>query len=229
MAENEISTISQEKGWGKFLTLDDQPLNLITGKQLQGKYIYKDEEKGSYYQGGIFNGQFHGTGTMYFKNGSKFTGHWIHGVCQMDDNTPGIEFSDGLKYDDSATWDYCNGTTDRKFYLERCHGLKPAGRENEIDTELKFKGEAHPIPDNAYDTGDGYYVPERRTVHTYEGENLRVADDDEHYWIIKYCRKGWDDFVGIESTWRMNNEIERKDYESALPRVSGSTTATGRS
>lgn len=34
-------------------------------------------------------------------------------------------FADGLQYQEKD-WDYCNGF-DRRFYSERCNGLRPAG------------------------------------------------------------------------------------------------------
>ena len=47
--------------------------------------------------------------------------------------------------------------------------------------------------------GDGYYHPEKRVVYTYEGAFLRNADQEEHEWIVKHCRKAWDEFVGFKN------------------------------
>ena len=46
------------------------------------------------------------------------------------------------------------------------------------------------VEEGLYDVGDGVYDPESRVVHDYHGNFLRNADDDEHDWIIKTCRKG---------------------------------------
>lgn len=79
----------------------------------------------------------------------------------------------------------------RRFYTEQCNGLKPAGRSQLTD-------QPRDIPDGHYDTGDGYYDPVKRTVKSYEGTFLRNADYEEHEWIIKNCRKAWDEFVGYK-------------------------------
>ena len=218
MSENEITIIKQDKNFGKFLNPDtNEPINFDAfpkNQTIKAKYIYHDKDKGSYYLGDCKNGMFHGTGTIHFKNGISFTGNWTNGKCEEDKME--IKFEDGLEYNlNEDDWDYCNPNhenNDRRFYLERCAGLKPAGRENTIDTDPKLDGLAHPIPHNSYDTGDGYYIEDRRIIYNYAGQVLRFADEDEHYWIIKNCRKGWDDFVGTTDTWRMNNVQERKDY-----------------
>lgn len=36
-----------------------------------------------------------------------------------------MTFADGLQYQETD-WDYCDGY-DRRFYSERCNGLRPAG------------------------------------------------------------------------------------------------------
>lgn len=219
--ENEITIIKQEKNWGKFVNIEtgQKITNFERNKQLDCKYIYHDENKGSHFIGQVKNGKFHGQGVLHFKNGTSFHGVWIDGVCQA--NKTGIKFNDGLEYNENEEdWDYCNPEkNDRRFYIERCHGLKAAGRANEIDTPLEKNGVASPIPPNSFDTGDGYYIPDRRIIYDYNGDILRFTDDDEHYWIIKHCRKGWDEFVGVDSTWRMNNVQERKDYISSVGKL----------
>lgn len=70
------------------------------------------------------------------------------------------------------------------------------------------------IPHDCYDVGDGIYDPASRVVTAYQGEFVRNAgklirqlyddttvccshlDDDEHAWIVRTCRKGWDEHVG---------------------------------
>ncbi|KAK2571222.1 MORN repeat-containing protein 5 [Acropora cervicornis] len=82
------------------------------------------------YVGEMKDGMFHGKGTLFFSNGSKYGKY---------------TFADGLEYN-TDDWEYCD-EYDRRFYTEICHGLKP-------------------------------------------------ADDDEHDWILKTCRKGWDENRG---------------------------------
>ena len=45
-----------------------------------------------------------------------------HGSCVFQGK---YTFSDGLEYEED-NWDFCDGY-DRRFYTERCNGLRPAG------------------------------------------------------------------------------------------------------
>ena len=117
-------------------------------------------------------------------------------------------------------WTYCDGY-DRRFYTEICNGLKPAGR-----SQLTNETPPNKIPSNCYDCGDGFYDPETRIVNDYTGKFLRNAgkiliflnhvrllaiyllvfllnlDDDEHEWITKTCRKGWDENVEYKENYK---------------------------
>ena len=59
------------------------------------------------------------------------------------------------------------------------------------------------IPSNCYDCGDGFYNPETRIVNNYAGKFLRNADDDEHEWITKTCRKGWDENIDYKENYKL--------------------------
>lgn len=154
---------------------------------------------GTEYRGEMRDGQFHGEGTLSFPNGAKWVGTFQNGIAV----TGQYIFNDGLKFiedfwpemdfEESEAWEYCTGS-DRRFFRENVQGMKPAGR-----SQLSNSLETPKIPENAYDTGDGYYIPAERTVFTYEGSWKRTANDDEHEYIIKYCRKGWDETVGVLS------------------------------
>ena len=169
-----------------------------------GSYYYSS---GSHYQGEMKDGQFHGQGTLFYKNGAKWTGIFENGIAKEGTYI----FPDGLKFVqnfptdnlsdkhvkssdqnfDENSWDYCI-RDDRRFFSEWVDGMKPAGRSqlsNNLDTPK--------IPKNSYDVGDGYYLPEERTVYSYEGQWRRIADDDEHEFILRYCKKGWDTVVGV--------------------------------
>lgn len=106
-------------------------------------------------------------------------------------------FADGLQYEE-ADWDYCIDN-DRRFYSERCNGLRPAGlrrldglrssvcKNKTIKKRLvsAVSGESqltdrHPplvIPAGCYDCGDGFYDPDTRVVTTYDGDFLRNAGE----------------------------------------------------
>ncbi|XP_073770101.1 MORN repeat-containing protein 5 isoform X5 [Danio rerio] len=116
------------------------------------------------YVGEMKDGMFHGKGVLHFPNGSKYEGTWEKGICKEGKYT----FSDGLKYKETD-WDYCDGK-DRRFYSERCNGLKPAG-----ESQLTDPDPPRVIPDGCYDTGDGFYDPNTRVVKGYDGNFLRNA------------------------------------------------------
>ncbi|XP_042588202.1 MORN repeat-containing protein 5 isoform X3 [Cyprinus carpio] len=114
------------------------------------------------YIGEMKDGVFHGKGVLHFPNGSKYEGTWEKGICKEGKYT----FSDGLEYKE-MDWDYCDGK-DRRFYSERCNGLKPAGESQVTDQDPP-----RAIPDGCYDSGDGFYDPSTRVVKDYDGNFLR--------------------------------------------------------
>ncbi|XP_042193096.1 MORN repeat-containing protein 5 [Callorhinchus milii] len=149
-----------------------------------GKYTLPTD---TIYEGGMKDGLFHGQGTLYFPNGSKYEAFWKNGVKLSGKYI----FADGLKYSDED-WNYCDAY-DRRFYTEICNGLKPAGRSQLTDLDPP-----RTIPEGCYDCGDGFYNPEERIVYDYNNKFLRNADDDENEWIIRTCRKGWDEITGFK-------------------------------
>lgn len=86
---------------------------------------------GTYYEGEMFDGMFHGEGTLHFLNGSKYHAMWENGkpknVWEFSLMTfqGEIIFSDGLKYTEGAHY---VDEFDRRFYTEICSGIKPAGK-----------------------------------------------------------------------------------------------------
>jgi hypothetical protein len=158
---------------------------------------------------------FHGNGVLYFENGGKYTAEWVEGVAIKGKYT----FPDGLEFSEHK-WKYCDGF-DRRFYTETCNGLKPAGR-SQLTNNIPPKT----ISSDCYDCGDGFYNPETRVVNDYNGKFLRNAgnlkkkpkslnliniyflifffqDDDEHEWITKTCRKGWDENVDYKGNYKV--------------------------
>ncbi|XP_007474657.1 MORN repeat-containing protein 5 isoform X1 [Monodelphis domestica] len=154
---------------------------LSTKMEGEAIYILPTDTK---YKGLMKDGMFHGKGTLYFPSGSKYEATWEKGRIIKGHYT----FADGLKYDEEQ-WHYCDGY-DRRFYTEICEGLKPAGI-----SQLTNLDPPRRIPEGCYDCGDGFYDPETRVVRDYRNRFLRNADDDEHEWIIRTCRKGWDEFI----------------------------------
>ncbi|XP_078128200.1 MORN repeat-containing protein 5 [Sander vitreus] len=150
----------------------------------KGEYTFPTETT---YEGEMKDGMFHGKGVLHFPNGSKYEATWENGIAKQGSFT----FADGLQYQEKD-WDYCDGY-DRRFYSERCNGLRPAGESQLTDL--------HPprlIPDGCYDCGDGFYDPNTRVVTSHSGRFLRNADDSEHEWIVRTCRKAWDEVAGVD-------------------------------
>ncbi|XP_030391438.1 MORN repeat-containing protein 5 isoform X1 [Gopherus evgoodei] len=167
----------------------------VTGSTYFGDYVHgRIEGKGRYtlptetkYNGTMKDGMFHGKGTLYFPNRSKYVGIWDCGISKEGKYT----FADGLEFKDKK-WHYCDGY-DRRFYTEICSGLKPAGISQLTDLDPP-----RTIPQGCYDCGDGFYNTTTRVVTDYKLRFLRNADDDEHEWIIRTCRKGWDEITGFK-------------------------------
>uniref|UniRef100_A0A8I6GL84 MORN repeat-containing protein 5 n=2 Tax=Rattus norvegicus TaxID=10116 RepID=A0A8I6GL84_RAT len=132
------------------------------------------------YVGEMKDGMFHGDGTLFFPSGSRFDAIWEKGLVVSGKYT----FKDGLQYEDKH-WHYCD-SYDRRFYTEICYGLKPSGISQLTNMDPPRK-----IPPGYYDCGDGFYNPMTRVIKDYRNRFLRNADDDEHEWIIRTCRKGW--------------------------------------
>uniref|UniRef100_A0A8C3FTI5 MORN repeat containing 5 n=1 Tax=Chrysemys picta bellii TaxID=8478 RepID=A0A8C3FTI5_CHRPI len=123
--------------------------------------------------------------------GGHHGGHGQHlprGLCAWQGK---YTFADGLEFKDKK-WHYCDGY-DRRFYTEICSGLKPAGI-----SQLTNLDPPRTIPQGCYDCGDGFYNTNTRVVTDYKLRFLRNADDDEHEWIIRTCRKGWDEITGFK-------------------------------
>ncbi|XP_069369242.1 MORN repeat-containing protein 5 isoform X2 [Paralichthys olivaceus] len=133
----------------------------------KGEYTFPT---GTRHEGDTKDGVFHGKGVLHFPNGSKYEATWENGIATQGSLT----FSDGLQYEEQD-WDYCDGY-DRRFFSERCSGLRPAGESQLTDL--------HPpreIPDLCYDCGDGFYDPTTRVVTSYTGRFLRNAGADRKY------------------------------------------------
>ncbi|XP_006640682.2 MORN repeat-containing protein 5 isoform X2 [Lepisosteus oculatus] len=148
----------------------------------RGEYTLPTDTR---YVGEMKDGMFHGEGTLYFPGGSKYEGTWERGIAKKGKYT----FADGLEYKETD-WEYCDGY-ERRFYTEVCDGLKPAGQ-----SQLTNLDPPRVIPEGCYDCGDGFYNTNTRVITDYKNQFLRNADDDEHEWIIRTCRKGWDEIVG---------------------------------
>uniref|UniRef100_A0A6I8P061 MORN repeat containing 5 n=1 Tax=Ornithorhynchus anatinus TaxID=9258 RepID=A0A6I8P061_ORNAN len=126
--------------------------------------------------------------------GGRAGSHAVHGQYVPREPHPRegqYTFADGLEYKPEK-WHYCD-SYDRRFYTEICGGLKPAGI-----CQLTNLDPPRNIPTGCYDCGDGFYNPDTRVITDYSFRFLRNADDDEHEWITRTCRKGWDEIIGYK-------------------------------
>ncbi|THD24731.1 MORN repeat-containing protein 5 [Fasciola hepatica] len=89
-------------------------------ERIEGQGVYT-LPTGTRYEGGFRDGMFHGEGTLFFTSGTKYVATWNKGHPENGR----LIFVDGLEYEEGAH--YCD-EFDRRFYTERCHGLKPAGK-----------------------------------------------------------------------------------------------------
>lgn len=138
----------------------------------KGKYTF---DNGVIYEGEFFKGEFHGEGVMSYPDGGKFRGKWNKGILE-DGN---YLFKDGLNYREPAEWDYCTHK-DRRFYHEIVNDIKNPEVNN-------FSNINKEIPESCYNTGDGYYNPEKGMIFSYDHNFLRYPNEDEEEWIKLKC------------------------------------------
>ncbi|XP_029693219.1 MORN repeat-containing protein 5 isoform X1 [Takifugu rubripes] len=138
---------------------------------------------GTKYVGEWRDGMFHSKGVMHFPNGTQYEAIWENG--KVVEGT--VTFADGLRYQDDD-WRYCDGH-DRRFYTERCSGLRPSG-----ESQLTEPHPPHAIPEGCYDCGEGFYDPRTRAVTSYEGGFLRNAGQTEN-------KEAWLHSKGISGLW----------------------------
>lgn len=141
-----------------------------------GRYTY---DNGVIYEGEFAKGRFHGKGVLIYPNGGRFSGEWENG--RLIPESGKYEFADGLKFEDPKKWEFCT-YKDRRFYHEHIHGVENPDIEK-YATKL-FRE----IPEGCYDTGDGYYVPEKGAIFTYDKKYLREPNEEEEEWIRLKCR-----------------------------------------
>ncbi|KAL2911955.1 hypothetical protein HK105_208565 [Polyrhizophydium stewartii] len=135
----------------------------------EGRYTFPD---GNVYIGQFKDGQFHGTGTIYFLTGGKHEAEWVNGVAIKEEFT----FSDGLRYDE-RNWDYCT-EQDRRFFSERVGGFLPGGPQLSNDP-----GGMPSAPIMTQDLGYCYYAKQDGLLHTFDGAAARKPTASELEWI----------------------------------------------
>ncbi|GAV03232.1 hypothetical protein RvY_13686 [Ramazzottius varieornatus] len=105
----------------------------------------------------------------------------------FDSGMPGSRLSDADK-----PWGYCDGS-DRRFWSEIQNDLSGKAPLAAVEPLPE-------IPKDSMDVGNGYYDIDKRKVYGYDGKIKRNVDDNEHFWIISTCRKGWMEETGRSPT-----------------------------
>lgn len=147
-------------------------VKFITGSKYKGEWNNLGMAgKGTYKfpHGVIYNGEFnknnefHGSGLMIYPNGSRIEGYWNNGKL-----ITGVISTERFVYDEG----YCR-MPDRRFEIEIETALEPAHQEY-----LTNRVSPRVIPEECYDSGDGFYDPKKRVVINYE--NYDVIKPIEH-------------------------------------------------
>lgn len=179
---------------------------LVKGKmETKGTYRF---DNGSIYTGEFKDGAFHGKGTLTFKNGTRYEGCWENGCVKSGF----LVFDDGLPFEPNDDllngWHYLNPVWDRRFFSEVKDGLRSRYLRTRDSDHLG--NPIHSLPTGCYDTCDGFYDPETKTVYhyldpeiTHDEANdrgkwtfLRYIRDEEDVWIKEKARREKDWFVG---------------------------------
>ncbi|CAH0587075.1 unnamed protein product [Chrysodeixis includens] len=148
----------------------------VLGMSGYGTYIFPN---GVRYEGDFEDGMFHGKGELQYDDGAVLKGKWKKGV--MDEKS--LMFSDSLEYKEEF-WKYCV-EPDRRFAIEYSKGIMPAGK-----SYLTAEQPTIDIPPGYYDSGDGFYDPNTKSVYKYTDLSsiTRSPSVREQKWIVDNCR-----------------------------------------
>ncbi len=178
-----------------------------------GEYSFSN---GTIYRGDFSDGEFHGSGTLFYPNGSKYVAKWERGklvpssgVFYFPDNLPYGSTKENIfllppsdsgsgsdadaaqaKLGDldwrAAEWKYCT-PSDRRYWSEIQNGIQ-------VNRSVQLTDRTPPprLPLGCLDVGDGYLVEAEKRVYHYNGLFNRVSNDDELRWAKEKCRIGVD-------------------------------------
>ncbi|KAJ8328612.1 hypothetical protein O5D80_003193 [Batrachochytrium dendrobatidis] len=155
------------------MTFNGSPFDAqIVNDRIEGDGMYTFPD-GNVYAGQFKDGQFHGSGTIYFCNGGKLSATWTYGVASNTQYT----FADGLAYA-TQDWTYCT-SQDRRFYSERVNGFIPGHPQLSNDPNEKLV-----LPIMTKDKGYCYYAKSDGMIHPFDCKSQgRSPDDSEMQWI----------------------------------------------
>jgi hypothetical protein len=94
---------------------DRSEVGTMDGK---GEFVFPN---GTKYSGELLDGEFHGSGTLWFPGRGRYEAVWDHGKVIEGR----LFFDDGLEFQ-HKNWIYCS-PEDRRYYCEVTDGLRPAG------------------------------------------------------------------------------------------------------
>ncbi|XJO73794.1 hypothetical protein BDV3_004717 [Batrachochytrium dendrobatidis] len=179
------------------MTFNGSPFDAqIVNDRIEGDGMYTFPD-GNVYAGQFKDGQFHGSGTIYFCNGGKLSATWTYGVASnvrtltvisnassqlnLMNNCRIVQtqytFADGLVYA-TQDWTYCT-SQDRRFYSERVNGFIPGHPQLSNDPNEKLV-----LPIMTKDKGYCYYAKSDGMIHPFDCKSQgRSPDDSEMQWI----------------------------------------------
>ena len=121
---------------------------------------------GVIYEGSFHMGEFHGQGKLIYPGQGTFNATWVNG--KATDST--FTFEDGLIFSEND-WDYLAGDS----HLIHGHHLD----------------DLPDIPEETFDTGEGYFDPRTNLVFNYDRTHINQAPSEEdRLWILTHCRQG---------------------------------------
>ncbi|XP_018336656.1 MORN repeat-containing protein 5-like [Agrilus planipennis] len=150
-----------------------------------GTFVFPN---GVVYSGHFKDSMFHGDGTLTYPMGQMMEGKWVNGELKKWK----FKFADGVEF--SEPWSYCE-FPDRRFFIEIKGDL-----ESTCHINLTNRQPTRKIPIGFYDIEEGLFNAHTKCVISAVNRNkiLRIPTAAEEKWIIKHCRKGWDEPVGYK-------------------------------
>ena len=129
----------------------------------KGRFVFPS---GVVYDGSFHKGEFHGVGELRYPGQGAFKATWVDGRATNGTFT----FEDGLVFSEND-WSYLNGQS------RHIHG-------HHLDN-------LPDIPEETFDTGEGYFDPRTNLVFSYDRAHISEApSDEEKLWIMRNCRQG---------------------------------------
>ncbi|KAJ8716521.1 hypothetical protein PYW07_003148 [Mythimna separata] len=169
----------------KFMTGSTYEGDFITSTGcMHGHGVYTFPN-GVVYEGEFKDGMMHGQGELRYQtvNGQAIVrGNWTEDILSERK----IFFDDETLEHEEHDWKYCK-VPDRRFSKEYADGLQPGGKSYRAAFIPPIE-----LPEDYFDTGDGFYERIRQVIYTYNDlrKVVRRPTHHEKNWILGNCRSG---------------------------------------